>query len=196
MNAIKRLTRRNFLRTAGVFAAGVFYRYHANAAAKTDTITLPFANGARQLVVFPQKRPMILLTTRPPQLETPFNIFNHGLLTPNDAFFVRYHLSQVPTSIDPDKYTLSINGSVKNSLTLSLNDLKTNFDPVELIAVNQCSGNWPRFLYPAGCWRSDGQWRNGECAMERRPAQGCFEQSRAASFCQTSELSGAGFSGG
>jgi sulfite dehydrogenase len=61
----------------------------------TGSVTLPFDNGARELVAYPQKRPLIRLTTRPPQLETPFAIFNDGLVTPNDAFFVRYHLSEI-----------------------------------------------------------------------------------------------------
>ena len=39
-------------------------------------LEMPFANGQRSLVTFPQKRPLILLTTRPPQLETPFSVFN------------------------------------------------------------------------------------------------------------------------
>src|SRR5262249_49069294 len=107
----------------------------------------PFANGQRPLVKFPQKRPLILLTTRPPQLETPFAVFNEGLLTPNDAFFVRYHLAQVPTSIDPGTFKVEIKGKVNSPLTLSLADLK-KFDPIETIAVNQCSGNGRGFSNP------------------------------------------------
>ena len=49
---------------------------------------------------------------RPPQLETPFSIFNDGAITPNNAFFVRYHLADVPYNIDPDKFTLEIKGKV------------------------------------------------------------------------------------
>src|SRR5690242_1326775 len=127
MNTMKCLTRRSFLKTTGVFAAGIISSQRAKAATSPETISLPFANGVRPLVVFPQKRPLILLTTRPPQLETPFAVFNHGLLTPNDAFFVRYHLSQVPTSINPDELTLTVSGTVKNPLTISLQDLKTKF---------------------------------------------------------------------
>src|SRR5262245_16377020 len=85
-----------------------------------ETIEQPFANGRRSLAAFPQKRPLILLTSRPPQLETPFSVFNEGLLTPNDAFFVRYHLAQVPTSIDPDQFGLEIKGAVNSVTKLSL----------------------------------------------------------------------------
>ena len=49
------------------------------------TAALPFENGERPLVKYPQKRPMIGLTSRPPQLETPFSVFNANVITPNDA---------------------------------------------------------------------------------------------------------------
>ena len=54
------------------------------------------ANGDRSLVRYPGKRPLIRLTSRPPQLETPFSVFNEGVVTPDDAFFVRYHLADIP----------------------------------------------------------------------------------------------------
>lgn len=113
-----------------------------------DTVTMPFANGQRRLVKFPQKQPLILLTMRPPQLETPFSVFNEGILTPNDYFFVRYHLSQIPTEIDPDTFRVEIKGKVNSPLSLSLDDLKSKFDQVELVAVNQCSGNGRGFSQP------------------------------------------------
>ena len=43
------------------------------------------------LARFPEKTAMILLTDRPPQLETPIHYFRQDL-TPNEAFFVRWHL--------------------------------------------------------------------------------------------------------
>ena len=73
---------------------------------------MPFDNGERPLVNYPQKRPMIGLTSRPPQLETPFSVFNDGPITPNNAFFVRYHLADVPLNIDPDTFTLEVKGKV------------------------------------------------------------------------------------
>src|SRR2546421_8543194 len=142
------LTRRNFLRASGIASAGAFLGARSAIAAEAfETLSLPFAKGKRALVEFPQKRPLLLLTMRPPQLETPFSVFNEGLLTPNDAFFVRYHLSQVPTSIDPDKFTLSVKGKVNSPLFLNLGALQ-KMEPVEIIAVNQCSGNSRGFSMP------------------------------------------------
>src|SRR5580693_2242550 len=98
-----------------------------------DTVKLPFENGERPLVKYPQKRLMIGMTSRPPQLETPFAVFNNGPITPNDAFFVRYHLADIPLDIDPDKFTLEIKGKVDRPLKLSLQDIK-KLDAVELVA--------------------------------------------------------------
>ena len=129
----------------------------------TQTVTLPIGNGERPLVKYPQKRPMIGVTSRPPQLETPFSVFNEGLITPNNAFFVRYHLAQIPVDIDPDKFTLEIKGKVDRPLKLSLKDLK-KMPAVELIAVNQCSGNSRGFFDPRV---AGGQLGNGAMGNAR-----------------------------
>ncbi len=128
-----------------------------------ETVTLPFENGERPLVKYPQKRPMIGLTSRPPQLETPFSVFNDSVITPNDAFFVRYHLADVPLNIDPDTFTLEIKGKVDKPLKLSLADLR-KMPAVELVAVNQCSGNSRGFFSPRV---AGGQLANGAMGNAR-----------------------------
>jgi DMSO/TMAO reductase YedYZ molybdopterin-dependent catalytic subunit len=143
-----RVNRRRFLRAAIAAGAGGFLSGPLMSALAEDTITMPFANGQRRLVAFPQKRPLIVLTTRPPQLETPFSVFNDGILTPNDAFFVRYHLAGIPTEIDPDTFRVEVKGKVNSPLSLSLDDLKKGFEQVEIVAVNQCSGNGRGFSQP------------------------------------------------
>src|SRR6187402_2897146 len=106
-------TRRRFLVQTAQAGAALLAGSRAFA---EDTVQLPFANGERRLVQFPGKRPLILLTHRPPQLETPFAVFNEGVITPNDAFFVRYHLADIPLDIDPDAFTLGVKGSVERPL--------------------------------------------------------------------------------
>ncbi len=158
--------RRTFLRQAGALgAAGAFGSPVLNAlAAESGHVTLPFANGARPLVAYPQKRPLILLTARPPQLETPFGVFNDSVITPNDAFFVRYHWAGIPTSIDLQTYRLRVGGNVNTPLELSLADLKQLADGVELVAVNQCSGNSRGFSTPRV---NGGQLANGAMGNAR-----------------------------
>jgi sulfite dehydrogenase (cytochrome) subunit A len=88
----------------------------------------------------PGKGPLIRRAFRPPNYETPLA----GLVpafTPNDAFFVRYHLALIP-EVDPRSWRLAVGGaSAAHPLVLSLTDLRENFEPVTLAAVNQCSGN-------------------------------------------------------
>jgi DMSO/TMAO reductase YedYZ molybdopterin-dependent catalytic subunit len=116
--------------------------------AAAQTVALPFGNGERPLVRYPQKRPLIRLTARPPQLETPFSVFDEGAITPNDAFFVRYHLAVAPPrNLDSETFRLSVQGLVERPLSLSLRELKA-MPAEELVAVNQCSGNSRGFFEP------------------------------------------------
>ena len=139
--------RRRFLRDLGLIATlGTPFASLAGALDTGDGVT--FAAGPRPLVRYPGKRPLIRVTTRPPHLETPFRVFNDGPITANDAFFVRYHLANIPLSIDTDSYRVSVKGSVKTPLNLSLQDLKSLAEPVEVVAVNQCSGNSRGFFAP------------------------------------------------
>lgn len=113
-----------------------------------DRLILPFANGERPLVAYPGKRPLIRLTARPPQLETPFAMFNEGAITSNDAFFVRYHLSDLPLGVDAATHRLAVAGHVERPLSLSMAQLRDQFEPLEIVAVNQCSGNSRGFAEP------------------------------------------------
>lgn len=130
--------RRRFIRNAGTLAlvAPLISR-----AAQDTGEGVTFAGGERPLVQFPGKRKLILVHSRPPHLETPFSTFNESVITANDAFYVRYHLANFPTAIDLAKYRLNITGAVKKPLSLSLDELKSIVEQVELVAVNQCSGN-------------------------------------------------------
>jgi DMSO/TMAO reductase YedYZ molybdopterin-dependent catalytic subunit len=115
-------------------------------------VELPFANGTRPLVQFPGKRPLIQMTARPPQLETPFKVFAQSveggsLVTPNDAFFVRYSMGQLPLDLDVNAWRLAVGGHVRTGLALSLPDLMA-MPRAEIVAVNQCSGNSRGFSEP------------------------------------------------
>ena len=127
-------------------------------------VDLPFERGRRPLVAFPQKRPLMVMTTRPPQLETPFPVFNENIFTPNDAFFVRWHLANIPSSVDLNTFRLNVHGRVNQPLSLSLENLKRNFEQVEIVAVCQCGGNSRGFFEPRV---PGGQWGNGAMGNAR-----------------------------
>lgn len=144
------MNRRAFMVRAGAVSAGLIAAPWTSRA-QEEMVTLPFENGERPLVKYPQKRPLIRLTSRPPQLETPFSIFNEGVITPNDAFFVRYHLALAPPSMEvlgPEKFRVQIKGRVNAPQVFSIAELKSNFEAVEVVAVNQCSGNSRGFFQP------------------------------------------------
>lgn len=143
----KRFTRRDFLRTAGAITA---------MAAIGDIPSTLFASE-RKLVRFPEKTDLILLTSRPPQLETPVHYFKE-LITLNEALFVRWHLANIPTSVDLSQWRLKIGGNIAKNLELSIGDLKSKFEKVTYTAVIQCSGNGRSFFEPRV---AGGQWKNG-----------------------------------
>jgi sulfite dehydrogenase (cytochrome) subunit A len=144
--------------------------------ALAQTVTLPFDNGERPIAKYPQKRPMIRLTSRPPQLETPFAVFNENVITPNDAFFVRYHLANIPfDDIDPDTWTVEIKGKVNKPLKLKLADLK-RLPSAEFVAVNQCSGNSRAFSNPRVAGGQSGNGAMGNARWKGVPLKAVLDQ--------------------
>jgi DMSO/TMAO reductase YedYZ molybdopterin-dependent catalytic subunit len=116
-----------------------------------------FWNSVGPIVNEPQKAPLILLTDRPVQLETPRHYFSSPF-TPNAAFYVRWHLDGIPNTVDLKEWRLHVEGNVEKPLALSLPDLLTKFRSVSIAAVNQCSGNSRSRLQPRV---AGGQWGNG-----------------------------------
>ncbi|HKT19873.1 MAG TPA: molybdopterin-dependent oxidoreductase [Stellaceae bacterium] len=100
------------------------------------------------LDALPGKKPLIKLAYRPPNYETPVSYFASDF-TPNDAFFVRYHLADIPDKIDPATWKVKIGGeAAATPVELGLSDLQSGFEQVELAAVCQCSGNRRGFSDP------------------------------------------------
>lgn len=93
------------------------------------------------LDALPGKKPLIKLSYRPPNYETPVSYFKTAI-TPNDAFFVRYHLADIPEKIDPQSWRLQVGGeAAATPFQLTLPELQTGFEQIEITAVCQCSGN-------------------------------------------------------
>lgn len=129
-------------------------------ALRADAPAVPSATTAPvefPLVKFPTKSELIMLSDRPPNLEMPLSGFAHDI-TPNESYFVRWHLAVIPTSVDVKAHRVKVSGEVENELSLSLDDLRTQYEKVSVIAVNQCSGN-SRSLYSPRVM--GGQWNNG-----------------------------------
>ncbi len=120
-------------------------------------------NGRLLTTTYPTKGPMVLQRTRPPLLETPFEVFDKGVFTPNDQFYVRWHWAGIPAEVDADAFRLAVRGHVNQALSLSLQEVLA-LPRVELAAVNQCSGNSRGYFQPRV---AGGEWGNGAMGNAR-----------------------------
>ena len=135
------ITRRHLLGTAGASAAlALTGNTFAEAAGAGLTPGVPPGLGTvATMEALPGKKPLIKLSYRPPNYESPLEVFRTPI-TPNDEFFVRYHLADIP-EVDAKTYKIKVGGDGANSpIELTLDDLK-KLPAFEVVAVNQCSGN-------------------------------------------------------
>jgi DMSO/TMAO reductase YedYZ molybdopterin-dependent catalytic subunit len=138
------ITRRNLLQTAGAGAALAFSGLpsfsEAEAAIAEITPGVPDGVGSYATMgTLPGKKPLIQLSDRPPNYEAPIEYLRTPI-TPNDQFYVRYHLSDIP-EIDVKTYKIKVGGDgAATPIELTLTDLKA-MPAVEVAAVNQCSGS-------------------------------------------------------
>src|SRR5271169_2269127 len=96
--AASNLSRRRFLQAASL--VGALPLSTPTWADAFVELALPGGPDQRSITTtFPQKGAMILQRSRPPLLETPFDVFDRGVFTPNDQFFVRWHWALIPTQV-------------------------------------------------------------------------------------------------
>ncbi|MBI1204594.1 MAG: molybdopterin-dependent oxidoreductase [Rhodopseudomonas sp.] len=136
------INRRHFLGTsaaASVALLGGMNRFALAAGANLSPGVPAGVGSIASMATLPGKKPLIMLADRPPNYEAPLEYLRTPI-TPNDQFFVRYHLADIP-EIDAKTYKIKVGGDgAASPLELTLDDLK-KFPAVEVVAVNQCSGN-------------------------------------------------------
>jgi len=168
---MRRLSRRSLLALLGSGAAGLAFGGRADAQAAPPAATAlpsftgpsanPYWNSINPFVSYPQKLPLLRMTDRGIQLETPRPYFLTPF-TPNAAFYVRYHLDLIPNAVDLRTWRLSVEGNVERPLQLGFDELVKKYKAVSVAAVNQCSGNSRSRFQP----RVPGaQWGNVVWAM-------------------------------
>src|SRR5262249_23372484 len=125
------ITRRRLLEAAGTSAALVgtgllLPRVAGSQPAAVPKLSPLLSEGTRAEAVFDAlrgKQPLIKLSYRPPNYETPIEHFQTAI-TPNDIFYVRYHLTDIP-EIDTGTWKVAVGGEGANGQTeLTLDDLK------------------------------------------------------------------------
>jgi sulfite dehydrogenase len=175
------VTRRHLLQTAGagttlVATGGLSELAHAASAAAELTPGVPSGIGSYvTMATLPGKKPLIQLSDRAPNYEAPIEYLRTPI-TPNDEFYVRYHLSDIP-EVDPKSYKIAVGGEGANGTgELTLDDLK-KMPAVEVVAVNQCSGKAGP-VKTARRRRRMGLRRHGLRALEGTAAEGYPRQDR------------------
>jgi len=138
------LTRRHLITTgAGLVVGGsdlALKSLTAAAASFNRPSALPEGTRSNTILdALPGKKPLLKLSYRPPNYETPIEYFRTAI-TPTDAFFVRYHHSLIP-EVDVRTWKVAVGGEGANGeAAFTLDDLK-RLPTAELVAVNLCSGN-------------------------------------------------------
>ncbi len=140
------LSRRTLLRQAGAGIAlagsglGLASPLRAQSAAAELTPGVPSGVASyATMATLPGKKPLIRLADRGPNYEAPLEYFRTPI-TPNDEFFVRYHLSYIP-EVDAKSYKIDVGGEGANGHTEITLDALKKMPAYEVVAVNQCSGN-------------------------------------------------------
>src|SRR6202048_3106607 len=155
------LTRRGVIRGMGV--AGLALMSSRASAQQTVDLHVPGGPGTRMITTsYPQKGRMILQRSSPPWLETPFDVFDKGVFTPNDQHYVSWHWANFPGDIDVDGFRLTVRGQVNQTLSLSLKDILQGMPRLDIAAVNQCAGNSRIYAEPRvpGAQWADGSMSN------------------------------------
>ncbi len=162
------LTRRDLIESVGAGAAaallGAQFPALAEGGAPADLSPL-LPEGTRaeaRLLSLAGKKPLIALTARPPNYEAPID-YLRSAITPNDEFFVRYHLPDIP-EVDARIWKLRVGGAAaKGTAELGFGDLK-KLPATEVVAVCQCAGNRRGLFQPhvAGI-----EWGNGAMGCAR-----------------------------
>ena len=121
----RQMTRRLLLGAAGM--GGLALLPAPARADETVDLRVPGGPSTRAITTaFPQKGRMILQRTSPPWLETPFEVFDKGIFTPNDQHYVSWHWANFPSDIDVDKFracTGVSTGTVSPGRMFVMNDL-------------------------------------------------------------------------
>ena len=92
------------------------------------------------------KNGLTILNDRPVNAETPAHLLNDPV-TPTERHFIRNN-GILPTDMNPNTWSLTIDGEVHNPLKLSIADLKKRF-PVHTYQLQiECGGNGRSFFEP------------------------------------------------
>jgi DMSO/TMAO reductase YedYZ molybdopterin-dependent catalytic subunit len=152
--------RRGFLQSAGLAALGAALGaampFNRNFPAGLMPIAFAQDTG---IDLMKEKDGLTVLADRPLNAETPAHLLDDDV-TPYSRLFVRSNGLIPQTALDKNAegWTLKIDGVVDNELSLSVDDLKNDFESVTLALALECAGNGRAFFEPGA---SGNQWTVG-----------------------------------
>jgi len=129
--------RRGFLRGAGLATMGALLGGAIPFHRDMPGGFVPVAFAGEETVI--GKDGLTLLNDRPINAETPPHLLDDAI-TPTSRHFVRNN-GIVPTQIDPSTWTLTIDGLVDKPMTLTIAELKKNFQVHTMALAIECGGN-------------------------------------------------------
>ena len=137
--------RRGFLKGAGLATMSAMLGAAIPFADKMPFGFIPVAIAEEALKI-DGKEGLVSLGDKPMNAETPAHLLDDDI-TPAKYHFIRNH-STVPTDLNPDTWTLTIDGEVENPLKLTIAELKKQFAQVSAQVVIECGGNGRAFFSP------------------------------------------------
>ncbi len=155
--------RRGFLKGAGLATMGAVLGagipFHRNMPA--GLIPAALAEGPEDFVI-EGKEGLRVLNDRPVNAETPAHLLDDPI-TPVNRHFIRNN-GIPPEDTSPDNWTITIDGFVDRPLTLSIADLRRNFEVVTYALQLECGGNGRAFFNPPA---RGNQWTVGAVGCSR-----------------------------
>jgi DMSO/TMAO reductase YedYZ molybdopterin-dependent catalytic subunit len=149
--------RRGFLRNTGLATmaamVGSAIPFHRN----MPVGFVPAAMASDDVLV--GKDGLTLLNDRPVNAETPPELLDDAI-TPTSRHFVRNN-GIPPEEVDAATWTLTVDGFVDNSMTLTIADLRDQFEVVTRALTLECGGNGRGFFNPPA---KGNQWTYGAVA--------------------------------
>ncbi len=150
--------RRGFLKGAGLTTMGALIGaaipFHRN----MPSGFIPEAIAATDTMIA-GKNGLTISNDRPVNAETPAHLLDDDV-TPTSRHFIRNN-GIPPEDMNPDNWTLSIDGLVDNPLKLSIADLQNKFETVTRQICIECGGNGRSFFDPKA---RGNQWSLGAVA--------------------------------
>ncbi len=149
--------RRGFLRGAGLATMGAMVGAAIPFHRTMPAHFLPVVLASDEVIR--GKDGLTVLNDRPLNAETPPHLLDDPV-TPTNRHFIRNN-GLPPDAVDPESWTLTIDGLVDTPLSLSIADLRSRFEVVTQALTLECGGNGRAFFDPPA---RGNQWTYGAVA--------------------------------